>query len=341
MHAEKLDSLLYFCPMIVVTGALGFIGSALLGDLERAGYGSLVAVDDFSHSNKFPNLENKNISQRVERELFFEWLSENARFVQCIFHIGARTRTNEFDWDVLNHLNVHYSQKLWQMCSQENIPLIYASSAATYGNGSEGFSDRVDGNQLIPLNPYGQSKHIFDLWVEEQLIAGIQPPFWAGFKFFNVFGPNEYHKDRMASVVFHAFHQIQETGKMKLFKSYREDYPDGAQRRDFVYIKDVTSVLIYFMESRKHSALYNLGSGESHTFKELAEAVFEALDFPAQIEYVDMPEDIRDNYQYFTQAEMSKVRSAGYETPFWDFSESVKDYVQGYLMQKEAKKSYL
>jgi len=327
--------------MIVVTGALGFIGSALLGELERAGYGSLVAVDDFSHTHKLHNLEHKNIHQRVERESLFDWLAENARFVQCIFHIGARTRTNEFDWDVLNHLNVEYSQKLWKFCCQENVPLIYASSAATYGNGSQGFSDQGDGKKLLPLNPYGQSKHQFDLWVNDQVALGNQPPFWAGFKFFNVFGPNEYHKDRMASVVFHAFHQIQNTGKMKLFKSYRSDYADGSQRRDFVYIKDVTSVLMYFMENRRHSGLYNLGSGESHTFKELAESVFEALGIAPQIEYIDMPEDIRDNYQYYTQAEMDKVREAGFVSSFWDFSAAVSDYVQGYLMQKEAKNSYL
>lgn len=327
--------------MIVVTGALGFIGSALLGELERAGYGSLVAVDDFSHTHKLNNLEHKNILQRVERESLFEWLSDNARFVQCIFHIGARTRTNEFDWDVLNHLNVEYSQKLWQFCCQESVPFIYASSAATYGNGSAGFSDQASGSELMPLNPYGQSKHLFDLWVNDQVESGKLPPFWAGFKFFNVFGPNEYHKDRMASVVFHAYHQIQKTGGMKLFKSYRADYADGSQRRDFVYIKDVTSVLIYFMENRRHSGLYNLGSGESHTFKELAEAVFHALGIPPQIEYIDMPEDIRDNYQYYTQAQMEKVREAGYTRPFWDFSSAVSDYVQGYLMQKEAKNSYL
>lgn len=319
--------------MIVVTGALGFIGSALLGELQRLGYGDLVAVDNFQDTKKYPNLESKQIQHRIERSEFLQWFEKNGNEVQFVFHIGARTKTNEFDWDVLNELNVNYSKKLWTLCTQFNIPFIYASSAATYGNGSNGFSDNIDMiSSLKPLNPYGESKQLFDLWVLSQ---DKTPPFWAGFKFFNVFGPNEYHKDRMASVIFHAFHQIRDTNQMALFKSYRSDFEDGEQKRDFVYIKDVLSVLIHFMENRRNSGIYNLGTGQAHTFLELAHAVFKALDLEPKINFVDMPEDIRDNYQYFTQAEMSKIRNAGYNKSFTEFELAVNDYVCNYLQTNQ------
>jgi ADP-L-glycero-D-manno-heptose 6-epimerase len=318
--------------MIIVTGACGFIGSALLGKLQELGYGELIAVDDFSHALKLPNLENKNLKARIDREEFPDWLDEHAQKVQFVFHIGARTRTNEFDWDVLNHLNVDYSKRLWNTCTQFSIPLIYASSAATYGSGEFGFDDSPEvRSRLKPMNPYGESKQLFDLWAEERASEGQHPPFWAGFKFFNVFGPNEYHKGRMASVVFHAFNQIKEKGEVSLFKSYREDYQDGGQRRDFVYVKDVLNVLIHFMENRKNSGIYNLGSGQAHTFLELATAVFEALNQVPNIKYVEMPEDIRGNYQYFTEASMNRVKNAGYSDSFWDFDQAIKDYVTGYL----------
>ena len=318
--------------MIIVTGACGFIGSALLGKLQELGYGELIAVDDFSHALKLPNLENKKLKARIDREDFPDWLDEHAQKVQFVFHIGARTRTNEFDWDVLNHLNVDYSKRLWNTCTQFSIPLIYASSAATYGSGEFGFDDSPEGrSRLKPMNPYGESKQLFDLWAEERASEGQHPPFWAGFKFFNVFGPNEYHKGRMASVVFHAFNQIKEKGEVSLFKSYREDYQDGGQRRDFVYVKDVLNVLIHFMENRKNSGIYNLGSGQAHTFLELATAVFEALNQVPNIKYVEMPEDIRGNYQYFTEASMNRVKNAGYSDSFWDFDQAIKDYVTGYL----------
>ena len=230
--------------MIVVTGAAGFIGSALLGELQRMGYGDLIAVDDFSVQAKSANYQNKRITQFVERSDFFDWLSHNSKRIQFIFHIGARTRTDEFDEAVLQHLNVEYSQKMWQACVDHNIPLIYASSAATYGDGTQGFSDEPASlDSLRPLNPYGNSKHRFDLWVMEQKKT---PPFWAGFKFFNVFGPNEYHKGRMASVVFHAYNQIKETGHVSLFRSHNENFANGAQERDFIYVKDVVSVMMHF-----------------------------------------------------------------------------------------------
>ncbi len=316
--------------MIIVTGALGFIGSALIGELLRMGYGQIVAVDDFSKTDKLQNLADKNLLARIPRNGFIPWLHQHAEDVQFIFHIGARTKTNEFDLNVLQELNVQYTKEIWNICTQASIPLIYASSAATYGNGEHGFDDDPAGiPKLNPLNPYGNSKQEIDLWVQEQTKT---PPFWAGFKFFNVFGANEYHKDRMASVVFHAFHQIQESGKMRLFKSYRQDYADGGQRRDFVYIKDVLSVLLHFMENRKNSGIYNLGSGRSHTFLALAEGVFKALGIPPEISYIDMPEDIRDTYQYYTQASMERIKKAGYTKAFWDFDSAIADYVQHYLI---------
>ncbi len=318
--------------MIVVTGALGFIGSALLGELQQRGYGELVAVDNFSDSQKFSNLEGKNLHLKIDRSEFLNWLEINGDKVQFVFHIGARTRTNEFDWNVLNELNVNYSKSVWNLCTQHSIPLVYASSAATYGNGEQGFSD--DPTKIMslkPMNPYGESKQIFDLWMLNQTET---PPFWAGFKFFNVFGPNEYHKGRMASVVFHAYNQIQEKGQVSLFKSYNPEYPDGAQKRDFVYVKDVINVLIFEMETRKNSGLFNLGSGQSHTFLELANAVYEALGIDPNISYIDMPEDIRDNYQYFTEADESRLIQSGYHLGFTEFKVAIFDYVQNYLQTK-------
>lgn len=319
--------------MIVVTGAAGFIGSALLGRLQRDGYGDLVAVDDFSDPLKARNLEGKRIAHCIDREAFFPWLEHHADRVQFIHHIGARTDTSEFSEDVLNHLNLDYSRQLWQICTAHSIPLIYASSAATYGDGSKGFSDDPSLlNSLQPLNPYGWSKHRFDLWVQEQQ---NRPPFWAGFKFFNVFGPNEYHKGRMASVVFHAYRQISETGAMKLFRSHRADYEDGMQRRDFIYIHDVLNVLMHFMENRRNPGLYNLGTGTARTFKDLALAVFSALGKDPQISYIDIPEDIRDKYQYFTEADTRRLLEAGYNGGFTPMEEAVREYVTRYLQQDE------
>ena len=316
--------------MIVVTGAAGFIGSALLGELQRMGYGDLIAVDDFSIESKRSNYQNKKITQFVEREVFFDWLNDNAKRIQFIFHIGARTRTDEFDEQVLEDLNVAYSKKMWLSCIEYNIPLIYASSAATYGDGTQGFSDEPSLlNVLKPLNPYGNSKHRFDLWVTSQKKT---PPFWAGFKFFNVFGPNEYHKGRMASVVFHAFYQIRETGKMGLFKSYDENFADGAQERDFIYVKDVLGVLMHFMVHRKNGGLYNLGTGTCRTFQDLANAVFSTLGKSPEIQFIEMPVDIRDKYQYHTEAKMERLVAAGYRIPFTPLETAVEDYINHYLI---------
>ncbi len=244
--------------MIVVTGAAGFIGSALVGELLRQGWQDIVAVDDFSRADKAPNLEGKKLTAKVERSEFFDWLEENQERVQFIFHLGARTDTTEFDRTIFDELNVQYSKDMWRACVEYGIPLVYASSAATYGGGELGYSDmdRALSQQLKPLNPYGESKNDFDIWALEQ---EKKPYFWAGLKFFNVYGPNEYHKGRMASVVFHAFNQIQDKGSMKLFRSHNPDYKDGEQLRDFVYVKDVCNVCLFLLEHRKNSGLYNLG----------------------------------------------------------------------------------
>jgi ADP-L-glycero-D-manno-heptose 6-epimerase len=319
-----------FDPMIVVTGAAGFIGSAMLGHLQALGYGDLVAVDDFSNPEKNSNLEGKKLSHCVHRDDFFSWFEQHAERIQFVHHIGARTDTAEFGEDVLNHLNLEYSKRVWELCVKHSVPLNYASSAATYGAGEHGFSDNSELLQkLQPLNPYGLSKHKFDLWVMQQERT---PPFWAGFKFFNVFGPNEYHKKRMASVVFHAYNQISQTGKVTLFKSHKPDFENGNQLRDFIYVKDVLKVLTFFMENRKNSGLYNLGTGTARTFKDLVMPIFLGLNHPPHIEYIDIPEDIREKYQYYTCADMNKLKEAGYDQGFYSLEDAILDYLGEYLM---------
>ena len=316
--------------MIVVTGAAGFIGSALVGELLRQGWQDIVAVDDFSRPDKAPNLEGKTLSAKVDRKEFFDWLDANQQLVQFIFHLGARTDTTEFDTAIFDELNLHYSQEVWKRCVKYGIPLVYASSAATYGAGEHGYDDDHDLiAKLKPLNPYGESKNDFDQWA---LAQAEKPYFWAGLKFFNVYGPNEYHKGRMASVVLHAFRQIRDTGGMKLFRSHNPDYKDGEQLRDFVYVKDVCDVCLFLMEHRKHSGIYNLGSGKARTFLDLARAVFAALGKDERIEFIDTPADIRDKYQYYTEANMAKLKGIGYDKPFTSLEEGVGDYVTNYLI---------
>ncbi len=315
--------------MIVVTGAAGFIGSCLTQGLLDQGYNDLVIVDDFSKTEKDANHLNKQVTQRVARNQFASWLAENQNQVQFVFHLGARTDTTEFNYDIFQELNVDYSKEIWNICADNGIPLVYASSAATYGLGDKGYLDSHDiVNDLEPLNPYGVSKNEFDKWV---LTQEKFPPFWAGLKFFNVYGPNEYHKGRMASVIFHAFNQIQKNGSVKLFRSHRDDYEDGKQLRDFIYVKDLVAVCIFLMENRQHSGIYNLGTGASRSFLDLAKAVFAALKLPEDIGFIDTPADIRDKYQYFTEAKMGKLRDAGYEAPFTTLEEGVSDYVVNYL----------
>ncbi|MDQ3050723.1 MAG: ADP-glyceromanno-heptose 6-epimerase [Bacteroidota bacterium] len=315
--------------MIIVTGAAGFIGSCLVGKLNQEGFFDIVAVDDFSFAEKENNLVGKKISGKIERTVFHEWLSKNHKLVQFIFHIGARTDTTEFDIEIFNQLNLEYSKKVWKDCVKYGLPLVYASSAATYGSGEHGYDDLHDSiPKLHPLNPYGDSKNDFDIWALNQK---QKPYFWAGLKFFNVYGPNEFHKGRMASVIFHAFNQILETGGVKLFRSHRPEFDDGKQLRDFIYVRDVVDVCFYLMTHRKNSAIYNLGTGKARSFVDLATATFKALNKPATINFIDIPADIRDNYQYFTEAKMEKLRKAGYDKPFTSLEEGVHDYVINYL----------
>ena len=316
--------------MIVVTGAAGFIASALVGKLLKEGYTDIVVVDDFSREDKNKNLEGKNIAEWVDRENFHDWLDENNRQVQFIFHLGARTDTTEFDVDLLNRLNLDYTKKVWNQCVEFGIPLVYASSAATYGLGELGYEDRDElAYDLKPLNPYGDSKNDFDKWALDQ---SEKPYHWVGVKFFNVFGPNEYHKGRMASVVMHTFNQIQKTGEMKLFASHNPEYKDGEQTRDFIYIEDVLNVLMFHMENRDHVGLYNLGTGKARTFYDLAAATFTALGLEPKISFIRTPEDIRDKYQYFTEATSEKLRKAGYTKEFTELEDGIRDYVQNYLV---------
>lgn len=316
--------------MIIVTGAAGFIGSCLVGKLNAEGFNDIVVVDEFSHAEKNKNLEGKFFSQKVERDVFQQWLKDNHRFVQFVFHIGARTDTTEFDKAIFDKLNLNYTIEIWNTCVEFGLPLVYASSAATYGNGEFGYDDNESIiEKLVPLNPYGDSKNDFDKWAIAQ---EKKPYFWAGLKFFNVYGPNEFHKGRMASVIFHAFNQINKTGGMKLFRSHNPEYKDGEQLRDFVYVKDVTSVCMFLLNHRKDSGIYNLGSGKARTFLDLTRNTFKAMEKPEHIEFMDTPIDIRDKYQYFTEANMKKLKSIGYNTPFHTLEEGVEDYVKGYLM---------
>lgn len=315
--------------MIIVTGAAGFIGSGLISQLNTEGFKNIIAVDDFSKIEKAANLEGKTIKEKVERSELFSWIDQNYRDVEFIFHIGARTDTTEFDKQIFDELNVNYSKEIWIRCVEYQIPLVYASSAATYGLGELGYDDNeATISQLKPLNPYGDSKNEFDIWA---LAQEKKPLFWAGLKFFNVYGPNEYHKARMASVIMHAYNQIKATDKMKLFRSHNPDYRDGEQMRDFIYVKDLIDVCIFLMHHRKNSGIYNLGSGQARTFKDLVENTFKAMDKTPDISFIDTPIDIRDKYQYFTEANMNKLRSIGYNKPFHTLEEGVADYVKNYL----------
>ncbi|PWT75332.1 MAG: ADP-glyceromanno-heptose 6-epimerase [Bacteroidetes bacterium] len=318
---------------IVVTGAAGFIGSCLVEYLNYRGFANLLLVDDFSRPDKKMNLEGKKFIDKIEREQFFEWLFSNKPKIDFIFHIGARTDTTEFNYAVHQHLNLEYSKKVWQYCVVHDIPLVYASSAATYGGGEFGYDDSHElVNILNPLNPYGLSKNEFDKWVLHQK---DHPNFWAGLKFFNVYGPNEYHKGRMASVIFHSFNQIKKGGKVRLFKSHRPDFKDGEQLRDFIYVKDVLKVCYWLMQHQPTSGIYNLGTGTARSFRDLATSTFKGLDMEPDILYIDMPEDIRGTYQYFTEANMQKLRSVGYMDTFYTLEKGVDDYVRNYLAKEK------
>jgi len=315
--------------MIVVTGAVGFIASRLILKLNSQNFNAIIAVDNFDNPIKNKNLDNCKIQERVDREVFMDWLDTNYEEVEFLFHIGAKTDTSEFYVALLTRMNTQYTKDIWSRCIAYQIPLVYASSAATYGLGEFGYDDNEkEIPKLKPLNPYGQSKQDFDVWALQQ---EKQPFFWAGLKFFNVYGPNEYHKGRMASVVFHAFNQIKKTNAMKLFRSHNPEFKDGEQMRDFVYVMDVVNICYWLMHHRKNSGIYNLGSGKARTFLDLTRATFKAMEVMEDISFIDTPEDIRDKYQYFTEANMSKLKSIGYDQPFHTLEEGVQDYVKNYL----------
>ncbi len=340
LHTLQSSSTRQVPGAIIVTGAAGFIGSCMVQYLNEMGYQNLILVDDFGVEEKRRNWESKTFTNIVERYHLFDWLETHKPTIDIVIHLGARTDTTEFNYAIHEELNLQYSKDVWKYCTANSIPLIYASSAATYGSGEFGYDDNHDViKQLQPLNPYGISKNEFDKWAIHEINANNPcPPFWAGLKFFNVYGPNEYHKERMASVIWHAFNQIKKDGVVKLFKSHKEGFNDGEQLRDFVYVKDVVSVIGWLIESMVHgpwtihkNGLYNLGTGIARTFNDLVKATFAGLDMKPNIVFIDMPEDIRDKYQYFTEANMKKLKDAGYAKSFYTLEEGVIDYVKNYL----------
>ena len=316
--------------MILVTGGAGFIGSCVVRSLNEAGRSDIVIVDNISETDKWMNMRNKKYIKYVHKSRFLEELPTYEN-VEAIVHMGAQSSTTERDFDYLWENNFEYTKALWNYCAEKHISFIYASSAATYGDGSLGFNDRMDIDKLLPLNGYGYSKQLFDLWVKHQ--AKSFPAQYCGLKFFNVYGPNEYFKGSMASMVFHGFNQIKETGKVKLFKSCNPNYADGGQLRDFVYVKDICKVIMWLLVNKHVSGLFNVGTGRAQSFAELAEATFHALNLEPNIEYIDMPEKLRGKYQYYTKAEMSKLYDAGYPYHFADVENGVRDYVQSHLAQ--------
>jgi len=315
--------------MIVVTGGAGFIGSCLIKALNDQGHEDILVVDAFDRIEKIRNLGDKKVRGLKHRDDFLKWLKLLGQDVQIIYHLGARTDTTEKSQQIFDQLNLEYSKSIWEAAARHRIPLIYASSAATYGDGAFGYRDD---HSLVPkfnpLNPYGHSKNDFDLWVLQQKDA---PPQWYGLKFFNVYGPNEYHKGRMASVVWHTFNQIKETGGMKLFRSHREDVADGEQSRDFIYIRDLLKLIFFFRDESCASGLYNCGTGKARSFHDLAAAVFSAQEMSPKISFIDTPADIRGTYQYFTEADMTKVREAGFGDSFYSLEQGIADYVKSFL----------
>lgn len=314
---------------IVVTGGAGFIGSCIVAKLNEMGMEDIYIVDNVNTSEKWMNLRNKKYIRYYHKDEFLEQLPK-LEGITAIIHMGACSATTELDFDYLYKNNYLYTIELWKYCTEKQISFLYASSAATYGGGELGFDDKMDIKDLMPLNRYGYSKQIFDLWAEKQT---DRPKQAIGMKFFNVYGPNEYAKGRMASVIFHGYRQVLESHCIKLFKSYKEGYEDGGQLRDFVYVKDICDVIAYFLENPQINGLFNLGTGHAESFRTLGESVFMALGLEPNIEYIEMPVDLREKYQYFTQADMKKLYDTGYQKKFMDLRTGAIDYVQNYLHQ--------
>ncbi|MBI5700404.1 ADP-glyceromanno-heptose 6-epimerase [Candidatus Saganbacteria bacterium] len=317
--------------MIILTGGAGFIGNCFLWKLNSEGETDILVVDHINSPLKKKNLSNKKFTDYIEKDEFIK-LVESGKFKldskSAIFHIGACSSTTEINLDYLMSNNFEYSKTLAKLAFDNNIPFHYASSAATYGDGSLGYSDDDDLTlKLKPLNLYGYSKHIFDIWLIKNKLVGKV----VGYRYFNVFGPNEYHKEDMRSLIVKAYEQIKRDSKIRLFKSYRPDYKDGEQKRDFVYVKDVVNIMYEFYRKRNVSGIYNIGTGKARTWNDLASAIFAALKMPVNIEYIEMPENIRDKYQYFTQADLSKLKKSGITSRFTPLEDSVSDYVNNYL----------
>jgi ADP-L-glycero-D-manno-heptose 6-epimerase len=321
--------------MIIVTGGAGFIGSAFVWKLNQEGIDNIIIVDRLGTSDKWKNLVNLRFVNYVHKDDFLEMIdTDTLPFeIDAIIHMGACSSTTERDADYLWHNNYVYTNLLAEWALERGIRFIYASSAATYGDGTKGFSDdHKKISELKPINMYGYSKQVFDLWALRQKLEGRM----AGIKFFNVFGPNEYHKGDMSSVIFKAFHQIKETGKVNLFKSYKKEYEDGGQMRDFVYVKDCVNVMWWLLKNPKTNGIFNLGTGKARTWNDLIKAVFAAMKKKPNIEYIAMPEALRNQYQYFTEAEMSKLKKAGCPVKFSSLEDSVRDYVVNYLQKSDS-----
>ena len=314
--------------MIIVTGGAGFIGSCVVRTLNDMGIEDIIIVDNIASSDKWMNMRNKRYITYVNKREFLDKLPE-LKNITAIIHLGAQSATTEKNFDYLWENNYEYTKTLWNYCADQQISFIYASSAATYGDGSLGFDDKMDIDYLRPLNGYGYSKQLFDLWVKHQ--AEKFPKQHVGLKFFNVYGPNEYFKNSMASMVFHGYNQIKDTGRIQLFKSCNPDYKDGEQLRDFVYVNDVCSVIVWLLQNPNVNGLYNVGTGVARSFRELAESIFAALHLTPNIEYIDMPKHLIARYQYYTKAEIDSIREAGYMHPFSSIEIGVQDYVTNYL----------
>ena len=326
--------------LILVTGGAGFIGSNMVAELTAAGDYDVAVCDRLEEAElgKWKNLAKHGIADFVAPEAMFDWLARHEDDVEAVVHMGAISSTTEPDADLIIHTNFTLSRELWRWTAERQRRLIYASSAATYGDGEAGFDDADDLqalSRLRPLNPYGWSKALFDLYARRQADRGHAPAQWAGLKFFNVYGPNEYHKGQMRSVVHHMWPQARQGEPVKLFKSHREGYADGGQSRDFVYVKDAARVMVWLLENPQVTGVYNLGTGEARSFADLAAATFRAADQEPRIHYIDMPEGLRAQYQYFTQARMKRLRAAGYDRPFASLEEGVDDYVRQYLTQSD------
>lgn len=317
--------------MIIVTGAAGFIGSNIVKGLNEKGINKIIIVDKLRNFEKWKNLLDIKYDDFIDKDVFLDLLyAKRLKKIKAIIHMGACSSTTEKDADYLMHNNYSYSKAIFNFCKKYKIPFIYASSGATYGDGSDGYDD--SNYDLKPLNMYGYSKKIFDDYVLEHFDGSFQ---CVGLKFFNVYGPNEYHKGEMASMIFHSYNQIKSTGKVRLFKSMNTNYGDGEQKRDFVYVKDAVKIVLFFLKHPAKSGIFNVGCGVVRTFNDLAKATFLAMGRKPMIEYIDMPSYLVGKYQYYTCAKIDKLRKAGYKEPFYTLEEGANDYVLNYLDKRK------